>query len=85
MPKTGKMMRDGGSMAGGMYGDGSRKSMGKMNINGRIDPGPTPAMSQTKTKMSKMPMKGQTQGSPMSGRPMAMGDSARKYTKGGGY
>lgn len=85
MPKTGKMMRDGGSMAGGVYGDGSRNSMGSVNMNGRIDPGMTPAMSQPKTKMSGMPIKGQTQGSPKSGRPMAMGDSARKSTRGGGY
>lgn len=81
MPK-GKMKMDGGSVMGGMYGDGSRASKGMPNMNGRIDPGMTPMMSQTKSKMTGMPMGGQTKGSAKASMMMS-GNGARR--KGGGY
>lgn len=69
MPKgkygMGSGMMGGGAKMGGTYGDGSRMSKGMANMNGRIDPGMTPMMSQTKSKMSGMPMGGQQRGSAM--------------------
>ena len=75
MPMGKKGYASGGMMKG--MKDGSRMATPMQNMNGRIDPGMTNPMRQTKTAMSKPPTMGQTMGS--------MGDAARgnKMRKGG--
>lgn len=48
MPE-GKGYNDKGMMGGKALLDGSRNAKGPINPNGRIEPGPTPTMRQTKT------------------------------------
>lgn len=64
---------DGGSMPGGMMKDGSRMSAPPTTMNGRIEPGMTPAMRQTKTKMGSGSMMGQTRGSANAAMTMSKG------------
>ncbi len=68
-----------GKMGGAMK-DGSRNSMPSTTMNGRIEPGMTPSMRQTKSMSGGMPMGAQTKGSGMAGNMMGRG-----MGKKGGY